>query len=149
MMFQRFERYEPVTMTPRRQSAFVRKQEKERARYPLFSGEIAAQQIDIETEADRRQRHRDSFEVSQRAFYARVWRDARRLYFGLSDDLRAQVGQAWKCWTGPRTATYFSSMVDTMSGEQERRVARIEQEMRPLIEAAKARLNPGRTLPLF
>lgn len=47
MKFQRFERYEPVVMTPRRQSAFGRKQEKERARYPLFPDQIAAQQIDL------------------------------------------------------------------------------------------------------
>ena len=149
MKFQRFERYEAVVMTPRRQSAFGRKQEKERARYPLFSDEIAAQQIDLGGEAQRRQVQRDRFEVEMRAFHARVWRESRALYFRQSSDVRAQICHAWNVWTGPRTALYFSSLVDVKSGEQSRRLARIEVEQRPYLEAARARLRSGTTLPLF
>ncbi len=149
MKFARFQRYELVTMTARRQSAFARRQEKERARYPLFSDEIAAQQIDLTTEQERRQVRRDRFEVEMRAFHARVWREARALYFRQSSDVRAQIYQAWNVWTGPRTALYFSSLVDVRSGEQSRRLARIEVEQRPYLEAARARLRSGTTLPLF
>lgn len=149
MRFQRFERYEPVVMTTRRQSAFCRKQEKERAKYPLFSDEIAAQQVGLEGEQQRRQVRRDSSEAQMRAFHARVWREARALYFRQPQELRAKIRHAWIVWTGPCTATYFSSLVDVMSGEQARRLVRIEVEQRPYLEAARARLRSGVTLSLF
>ena len=149
MKFKRMEPYEPVTMTSRRQSAFGRKQANERARYPLFADEIAAQQIDLSTEQKLRQVRRDRFEAEMRAFHARVWRESRALYFRQPSDVRAQISQAWNMWTGPRTALYFSSLVDVRSGEQARRLARIEVEMRPYLEAARARLRSGITLPLF
>ena len=149
MKFKRMERYEPVTMTPRRQSAFARKQANERARYPLFSDEISAQQIDLTAEHKRRQVCLDRFEAEMRAFHARVWKTARSLYFGQSAEIRAQIRSAWDVRTGPQTSTYFSYIVDTLSGEQARRLARVEAEQRPLIEAAKARRQACITLPLF
>lgn len=148
MKFARMAHYEQFEMTSRRAAAFARKQANERARYPLFADEIAAQQTDIETEAAKRQRRRDHFEIEQRQFHARVWRKARALYFAQTADMRAKIQLAWAGWTGPRTALYFSSLVDMTSGEQARRVARIEAEMRPLIEAARARHAVAHTIPL-
>lgn len=149
MKFGRYERYEPIKMTDRRRQAFLRKQQKERDRYPLFSDHVASEQRSLGDEATRRQRLRESTEMHMRELYAGMWRQARALYFQQAPELQQQIRTAWAAWTGPRTATYFSWMVDTMSGEQARRLARIEAEMRPLVEAAIARAGCSESHSLF
>ena len=114
-------------MTSRKISAFSRKQAKEQARYPLFSDHVASEQKDIETEIAGRTRRMDAFEQSMRASHARTWRRGRARFFSLDERTRDEVRQAWNVWTGPRTSTYFASMVDVMSGDQARRVAKCSQ----------------------
>ncbi|CAG9186041.1 hypothetical protein [Cupriavidus pampae] len=123
MRFTRFERYEPIQRSRRRESAFARKQTRERERYPLFPDQVAGEQHGADEEFARRQRQSDRFEATQRAFHARVWREARTRFFSLPEALKQEVRSKWRAWTGPTTANYFSYMVDELSGDQARRVA--------------------------
>lgn len=123
MRFTRFERYTPIDFNARRQSAFVRKQQCERDRYPLFSEHIQGEQHSADEEVARRRRQADRFEAWQRALHARVWRQARAHFFSLPEAVKEQIRSQWLTWTGPTTALYFSFMVDELSGDQARRVA--------------------------
>ncbi|TWG87880.1 hypothetical protein L602_001500000130 [Cupriavidus gilardii J11] len=122
MRFTRFERYTPIDFNVRRQSAFARKQQRERDRYPLFSEHIQSEQHSADEEMARRRRQADRFEAGQRAFRARVWREARARFFSLPEADKDQIRSQWSTWTGPTTALYFSFMVDELSGDQARRV---------------------------
>ncbi|QET04036.1 hypothetical protein FOB72_17955 (plasmid) [Cupriavidus pauculus] len=119
----RFERYAPIQRNARRESAFARKQTRERERYPLFTDHVAADQHSADDEFARRQRQSDRFEATQRAFHARVWRESRTRFFSLPEPVKQQIRDKWRLWTGPTTALYFSFMVDELSGDQARRVA--------------------------
>lgn len=130
MKFQRYERFEPLVMTTRKISAFSRKQANEQARYPLFSDHVASEQKDIETEIAGRVRRMDSFELTMRAGHSRTWRQSRARFFSLDEQTKAGVRQAWKDWTGPRTSSYFASLVDVLSGDQARRLAKCRQAER-------------------
>ncbi|SOY77580.1 conserved hypothetical protein [Cupriavidus taiwanensis] len=126
MRFTRFERYTPIDFNARRQAAFARKQQRERDRYPLFAEHVAGEQHTFDDEMRLRQRNADHFEASQRAFQARVWRKARARFFSLPEAVKAQIRAKWLTWTGPTTATYFSFIVDELSGDQARRVAQAD-----------------------
>lgn len=148
MLFQRYERYEPITLTDRKAKAFLRKQQKERDRYPLFSEHVAAEQHTLDDELQRRERSRVSFEETMRQSHARSWRQARKLYFSLSDEIRATIRTEWEKWPGPRTSGYFWSMVDLHSGQQAKRLAlakietdRIAAEVRKKFEAGALQLQ--------
>jgi hypothetical protein len=58
------------------------------------------------------------------------------LYFSQPDNVRALISAKWREWTGPCTALYFASLVDVETGEQARRLARINAERAP----ARARI---------
>lgn len=123
MRFTRQERYNPIAFTARRQAAFTRKQARERERYPLLADHVAAEQHSVEEEIARRTVRTDSCEQRMRAYYARSWRDARRIYFAQPEAVRAVIRAKWSAWVGPTTSTYFAWMVDVESGNQARRVA--------------------------
>ncbi|GLC91928.1 hypothetical protein Tamer19_13360 [Cupriavidus sp. TA19] len=72
-----------------------------------------------------------------RDYYARSWRDARRIYFSQPDAVRSSTQSA--TWAGPTTSTYFAWMVDVETGNQARRIA----ECRARDAAARA----ARTAP--
>jgi hypothetical protein len=121
MRFSRLERHTPIDFNTRRQAAFARKQQRERDRYPLFADHVAAEQHSPHEELARRQRRSDSLERTVRALHASIWREKRSVYFSLSEDQRAEICAKWQAWTGPTTALYFAYIVDTVSGEHERR----------------------------
>ncbi|CAN7777881.1 hypothetical protein LJR296_007794 [Cupriavidus necator] len=123
MRFTRHERYNPIDFNTRRQAAFARKQARERERYPLLADHVAAEQHSVEEEIARRTVRADSCEQGMRDFYARSWRDARRIYFAQPEAVRAVIRAKWSAWVGPTTSTYFAWMVDVESGNQARRVA--------------------------
>lgn len=128
MRFTRYERHKPIDFNARRQAAFARKQARERERYPLFGDHVAAEQHTMDEEFARRTVRADSFEHRMRAVNARCWRNARRIYFGQADAVRAEIRAKWAVWCGPTTSTYFAWMVDVESGNQARRVAACEAQ---------------------
>jgi len=140
MRFKRQQRYGPRPLTDRQRAAYARKLAKEQSRYPLFPDHVATEQRGIDDEAARRERLSAKTELSQRQFLAGVWRRARALYFAQPDDVRTQISAKWRAWTGPCTAIYFASMVDVESGEQARRLARIEEEFAPIRERIRRQI---------
>lgn len=134
MRFKRQERYGPRQLTDRQRAAYARKLVKEQNRYPLFAEHVAAEQRGVDEEAARREQLSVKTERNQRAFTADVWRRARALYFAQPDNVRALISAKWRAWTGPCTAVYFACLVDVESGEQARRVARIDAERAPAQE---------------
>lgn len=53
MRFKRYGRF-PFRDTPRKRTVFARKQRAERDALPLFSDQVAVEQIGVDAEADRR-----------------------------------------------------------------------------------------------
>ena len=123
MKFQRYDRYEPITITQRKIAAFARKQAAERARYPLFPSHVANEQKSVEAEMAARHSNWESTETRMRAHFARSWRTSRARYFSLPVEVRREILAKWDSWVGPRTPSYFGWMVDTLSGDQEKRWA--------------------------
>jgi hypothetical protein len=138
MKFDRYGRFESLVMTNRKVSAFARKQAKELARYPLFSDHVANEQPDIDTEIAGRIRYISRVEATMRSHLARTWRKSRARYFSLNEETKQKIREKWGTWTGPRTASYFASMVDVMSGDQASRLERCAQVQREYM----ARLPP-------
>lgn len=134
MRFERQKRYGPRPLTDRQRAAYARKLAKEQARYPLFSDHVAAEQRSIDDEARHREERSSQTEQDRRNFLAGVWRRSRALYFAQPEEIRRRIRAKWRTWAGPCTACYFASMVDVQSGEQARRLARIEQEFAPIRE---------------
>lgn len=77
MLFQRYPTYEAYTFTDRKRNAYLRKLKKEQNKYPLFAEEIAAQQLSVEEEEQRRIRIADKTEMSWRQLHAKQWRGVR------------------------------------------------------------------------
>ncbi len=123
MRFTRYGRHDAIQLTPRRQAAFIRKQQRERDGYPLFSDHVAAEQHSADEELERRQRRSDRLETTMRTQHARVWRAKRAVYFALTAEQQAEIRAKWLAWTGPTTANYFAYVVDSISGEAARRDA--------------------------
>jgi hypothetical protein len=148
MRFSRQPRYEARPLTARKEAAYARKLEKEQARYPLFPEHVAGEQRSLDDEVARRQALSVKTEQDHRDFLARVWRESRALYFAQPENIRESIRRKWRSWTGPSTALYFSSMVDVESGEQARRLARIEREMAPLRERIRRQVAAERAAVL-
>lgn len=123
MRFTRYERHNPIDFNARRLAAFARKQARERERYPLLADHVADEQHSVEEEITRRTARAGSFEQRMRDYYARSWRDARRIYFSQPEAVRAVIRAKWSTWVGPTTSTYFAWMVDVESGNQARHIA--------------------------
>lgn len=132
MKFSRYPRYEPQSMSNRKVLAFQRKQEKERARYPLLADHVATEQHSLETEIERRTNRLNSIEAKMRANCAASWRRGRARYFSLDEATKSAIRDKWEKWTGPRTSTYFFWVVDTLSGDQAARVAEGEKMRRAI-----------------
>lgn len=130
MKFTRFERYEPITITKRKQQAFLRKQERERARYPLFPDQI--EQRSLESEAERRKKSAQASETRMRDLRAKVWREARRDYWAATEEQREAIRIKWEGWRGGRDPNYFRYVVDVCTGVMEERARRMRERDREL-----------------
>lgn len=146
MKFQRFERYEPVTITERKRQAFLRKQERERARYPLFPDQI--EQRSLESEVERRKKSAQSSEMRMRDLRAKLWRDARREYWAATKAQREAIRIMWDGWRGSREATYFRYVVDVITGAMEERARRMREQDRELRARVAATLGHQHDLEL-
>lgn len=141
MRFTRRERYQPIDFNQRRQAAFARKQLKEQARYPLFSEHVQAEQHDATEEITRRQRRADSLERTMRELDARHWRHGRRMYFAQPETVRAVIRARWEAWVGPTAPTYFIYVVESVTGEGERRSAAARASYRAIVDSRPAHVQ--------
>ena len=128
MLFERYARYETFTMTDRKIAAFLRKQERERSRYPLFPQHIEAEQHSLDEEIVKRVRINMNSVQGSRTFRAQAWRRLRAAYFAQPLEVRERIKAEWAAWVGSRSPTYFGWMVDVHSGEQARRVAAANEQ---------------------
>lgn len=111
MLFQRYPTYEAYTFTDRKRNAYLRKLKKEQNKYPLFAEEIAAQQLSVEEEEQRRIRIADKTEMGWRQLHAKQWRDVRVNYYSLCPIAKAEVKSRWIAWTGPRNPTCLCYLI--------------------------------------
>lgn len=59
---------------------------------------------------------------SLRQFQLRAWRESRRDYFALPDNLREKIRADWYQWAGQKSATAFRHLVDCHSGAYSKRL---------------------------
>lgn len=110
MRFNRYGWFE-FNDTPRKRLAFARKQRMERERYPLFAEEIAAGQVDVDTEMAQRQANWIKHEITGRAARAKKWREARARLAAYSDSERGKLLAYWQRCGWPGDPTYLVSML--------------------------------------
>lgn len=146
MKFTRFERYEPVTITDRKRQAFLRKQERERARYPLFPDQI--EQRSLESEVERRKMSAQASETRMRDLWARVWREARRDYWAASEEQREAIRIKWEGWRGGRDPKYFRYVVDVCTGVMEERARQMRERDRELRDRIWASVDAQQAMDL-
>lgn len=146
MKFERKVRYEPITMTERKMQAFLRKQEKERARYPLFPDQIEVKSL--EGEVERRQRSALASETRMRDLWARFWREARRDYWAATEEQREAIRIKWNGWRGGRGPTYFRYVVDVCTGVMEERARRMREHDRELRATVRAKVEAQQVMEL-
>jgi hypothetical protein len=141
MLFKRYPRYEELTMSDRKIAAFIRKQAKERNRYPLFLEHVEREQHSLNAERLKRIQVDITITQQQRDYRARSWRKARANFFALPETVKEIIRADWLVWVGPRDPSYFAWMIDVHSGEQARRRAIAAQENRKLRERIARELD--------
>lgn len=114
MRFQRTLRYEPLDMSERKVLQFLRKIERERARYPLLADQMDFRSL--EDEAARRIRSQHDSERRMRALTAKHWRHGRKGFFEAPESVKAAIRAMWAAWTGPRNALNFIYCVESCNG---------------------------------
>lgn len=123
---------------------------KHRKALPLLAEQIEGgkvQDFNVALEIRIRNERDDSSTRSKRQFLARCWIEARRKYFACSPEVQESIKQKWKDLQHmPKTAVYFASMVDGLSGEREKRVAKCEAEYQAWKEKQKKIMGEQLTL---
>jgi hypothetical protein len=115
MRFRRWPRPTLFEVTPRKRSAFARKQRLEREALPLFADHIAEQQHDVEVEMRQRA---ERWSVSQQAVRnqrAASWRAARLRLFALDHDFRQLIRALWRECPYPADPSYFADLLHQIS----------------------------------
>lgn len=97
--------------TYRKRLAFVRKQLKERQSYPLFADQIAAEQIDVDTEMAERRAIWNKDLAHQRAQRASAWRKARAKLAAYPHGERRELLAYWQRCALPCDPEYLLSMI--------------------------------------
>lgn len=110
MRFSRYGRYEFID-TQRKRMAFARKQKQERESYPLFAEEIAAGQIDVETEMALRKANWSARELNDRAQRALEWRRARAKLAKYPQPDRDHLRAYWQRCGWPGDPAYLLTML--------------------------------------
>lgn len=101
----------PYGDTTRKRAAFLRKQRIERESLPLFAGEIAARQHDVDTEMLRRAERWETWQRNNRAQRAARWREARARLFAFPDELRRTVRDIWRTCPYPADPASFADFL--------------------------------------
>lgn len=110
MRFDRMGHYE-FQDTRRKRLAFARKQQNERAKYPLFAEQIEAEQHDVDTEMRMRQDSWSRRQTTDRARRAADWRRARAALATYPVEERRELLAYWQRCQWPATPTYLLSML--------------------------------------
>lgn len=97
--------------TYRKRLAFLRKQHNERSSYPLFSDQIAAEQISVDDEMADRRRIANEQRARDRCSRAGEWRRARSVLAQHAPDVRAQLLAFWSRCGWPADPPYFLTML--------------------------------------
>lgn len=119
MRFQKTRRWEGYNVTPRKVSAFHRKQRLQCEALPLYSEEIRSQLHDVDTEMARRACQQQQAQAERRAMAARHWRQARARFHALPAPVRETVSNRWRSWTGPLTGSCLTHLIETIAAEAE------------------------------
>lgn len=115
----------------------VRQAKKLQAKAPLLAELITAEPIqdfDAQAEYERRQANHDDYTRYHRSCEAKRWHEARKRFFGLDNDTQAKIIKEWEQLTikasisMPATAVRFAGLVDRISGDRDKRLAKIEAE---------------------
>lgn len=151
MKFQKRPAFEYRGFTQRKQAAFANRPERQRrsleAKIPLFADQVdTSNKLSIEQEEELRLQRALNLNQSMRDLDAKHWRGARRMYFALTSELRAQVMQRWNAFTGPRTSTMLNYMVRQANGEYDRIHQRQREESRKMREQIRANAGLQMTL---
>lgn len=111
MRFDRFGQHD-FQDTPRKRAALERKQARERAAYPLFVGEIAAEQQSVDQVMAERSRLWAVQFARDRARVCERWLTARRLLRSYAPLERAALLAYWQTCRWPGTPGYLLSMLN-------------------------------------
>lgn len=112
----------------------VRQAKKLQAKAPLLAELITAEPIqdfDAQAEYERRQANFDNGTQKMRNSHARAWREARKRFFELDAETQARIIKEWEWLTRchmPATASRFAGLVDRISGDRDKRLAKCEAE---------------------
>ena len=110
----------------------VRQAKKLQQKAPLLAEPITAEPIqdfDAQAEYERRQANHDDYTRYHRSCEAKRWREARKRFFELDAETKARIIKEWEWLTRfhmPATAVRFAVLVDRISGDREKRLAKIE-----------------------
>ena len=115
----------------------VRQAKKLQQKAPLLAELITAEPIqdfDAKAEYERRQAAFNADTQDTRDFHASTWREARKRFFELDNDTQAKIITEWEQLTikasisMPATASRFAGLVDRISGDRDKRLAKCEAE---------------------
>ncbi|WP_241136648.1 hypothetical protein [Achromobacter insuavis] len=98
--------------TQRKRAALARKQANERAAYPLFAADIAAEQHSVDQVMADRGRLWSAQLASDRARACNSWLTARRLLRSYAQVERAALYRYWQTCRWPGTPEYLLSMLN-------------------------------------
>lgn len=118
MRFEKLLRYDFVD-SPRRRSAVLRSQKRERDSCPLFADQIAAEQPDVDTVMEARRVAWIEKEIRDRQLCADKWREGRRRMREYPEPVRKQLMDYWNNhrWL-PGTYVYFLDMMHMFDNGQ-------------------------------
>ena len=131
----------------------VRQAKKLQQKAPLLAELITAEPIqdfDAQAEYERRQAAFDADTQDTRGFHARTWREARKRFFELDAETKARIIKEWEWLTRchmPATASRFAGLVDRISGDRDKRLAKYESEYEAYKDEKKR--QQGEQLDIF
>lgn len=97
--------------TARKRAAFLRKQQKQREAYPLFSDQIAEEQISVDNEFAARKVNYDKHIVEARHNRAKDWIRARQKLRSYPEEVRKELYAYWQRCRWPADPSYLLSMM--------------------------------------
>ncbi|QUG93109.1 hypothetical protein GR140_30550 (plasmid) [Pseudomonas putida] len=134
MRFDRYPRYEGVNFTPRKESAFARKLQREQDALPLFAEQVASEQRDWDDEKSRRESASRKTDQKWRDFMAKSWRKVRAAYYAMDTERRARCREYMLSWRGPCNPVNFIYIVEGFNGVREERNRTLREQDRQLRE---------------
>lgn len=111
MRFRRWPRPTQFEDTPRKRAALLRKQRLEREALPLFAGQIANHQPEVDDVMHDRAADWLNAQRARRQERAAHWRDVRERLFAIDESLRMTVRRLWRTCPYPADPSYFGDLL--------------------------------------